>query len=86
MVHTAGHGQGEWRVSGRTTETPLTNIISIPLARAPDLMTEREGAWEGATIIDCAYPTEGNGATFIDRLEYSNVLRVGNQILLLQVF
>ena len=48
-------------------------------------MTNREGARESATIIDCACPTEANGATYIGRLEYSKMLRVVNQILLLQV-
>ena len=28
----------------------------------------------------CAYPNKANGATYIGRLEYSNVLRVVNQI------
>ena len=31
VVQTAGHGQGQWRVSGRTTDTPSL-IISNPLA------------------------------------------------------
>ena len=48
-------------------------------------MTNREGAQESATIIDCACPTDANGATYIGRLEYGYVLRVVDQILLLQV-
>ena len=44
-------------------------------------MANREGAWESATIIDCAYPPVANDATYIGRLEYSNVLRVVDQIL-----
>ena len=31
VVQAAGHGQGQWRVSGRTTDTP-SHIISNPLA------------------------------------------------------
>ena len=49
--------------------------------RAPDLMINREGDRESATTIDCAYPNKANDATYIGRLEYSNVLRVVDQIL-----
>ena len=44
-------------------------------------MTNQKGARESATIIDCACHTVANDATYIGRLEYSDVLRVVDQIL-----
>ena len=41
----------------------------------------REGAQESTTITDCACPAAADDATNIGRLEYSNVLRVVDQIL-----
>ena len=34
VVQTAGHGQGQWRVSGRTTDTPslkISNLLALPI-------------------------------------------------------
>ena len=53
------------RVSGGYRGEPPTHplqILAFPLARAPNLRTNREGARESATIIACACPTIVNGA------------------------
>ena len=49
-------------------------------------MTNREGDWESATTIDCACPNDANDATYIGRLEYSNMLRVVDQINFCKLF
>ena len=49
-------------------------------------MTNREGDGESATTIDCAWPEEVNDATYVGRLEYSNVLRVVDQINFCKLF
>ena len=83
LVQTVGHGQGQWRVSGRTTDTPSL-IISNPLH--PDLMTNRKGAQGSATTIGCACRNNANDASYIGRLEYSNVLRVVDLINFCKLF
>ena len=49
-------------------------------------MTNREEDRESATTIDCAYPNKANDASYIGRLEYSNVLRVVDLINFCKLF
>ena len=49
-------------------------------------MTNREGNREIATTIDCACPRVANDAIYIGRLEYSNVLRIVDQINFCKLF
>ena len=83
VVKTAGHGQGQWRASGRTTDTPslkISNPLALPICW-------RIGSDQGsATTIGCAYPNIANDATYIGRLEYSNVLRVVDLINFCKLF
>ena len=54
--------------------------------RAPDLIANWEGDEESATTIGCAWPNNANDASYIGRLEYSNVLRVVDQINFCKLF
>ena len=81
------HGRPRARsveVIGVTHRHTLAQYYHSP--RAPDLMTNREEDRESATTIDCAYPNKANDATYIGRLEYSNVLRVVDQINFCKLF
>ena len=49
-------------------------------------MTNREEDQESATTIGCACPNIANDAIYIGRLEYSNVLRVVDQINFCKLF
>ena len=50
-------------------------------------MTDQKGDQGSATtIIGCACPTNANDATYIGRLEYSNVLRVVDLINFCKLF
>ena len=49
-------------------------------------MTNQEGDQESASTIGCAWPNNANDATYIGRLEYSNVLRVVDQINFCKLF
>ena len=49
-------------------------------------MSYREGNRESATTIGYAYSNKANDATYIGRLEYSNVLRVVDQINFCKLF
>ena len=49
-------------------------------------MTNRKGAQGSATTIGCACLNNGNDASYIGRLEYSNVLRVVDLINFFKLF
>ena len=49
-------------------------------------MTHQKGDQGSATTIGCACPNIANDATYIGRLEYSNVLRVVDLIMFCKLF
>ena len=75
-------------VRTRTSKKLSFRMLSVPnpYVRActynvRTLYVHLPAGWESATFIDCACPAVDNDATYIGRLEYSNMLRVVDQIL-----